>query len=457
MYKQLRQENPKRYLDYDNVIDENGILVALSLYNHDMTHEIPSVHVQNSILRHVLKVNRENFINKHGIFFTNNCMDCEEKMFLYMHSNNNNSCASCARVKLINKIRCPTFYNDTIALSKLKKKIYSVDVPGYDHDKNYNKCENAVKKRNFGLISLYSKYPCSKFKCTLCGTYKFINEYHTEMKSKKGIQTKCNQCNKLDGDCLIYKINNLITRAKKHNIPVEQSMTVVEMINNINDRQKGLDYYTMIPLEYVSGSPFSPSPEKIDRDGGYLLNNTALCFQILNVGGEKNWSRRLTLQIYFAELFNPLEVVDINNNKLKEMWNNTKKNAIIRGKKKRRKDNSGQHTLTLEQCIELYNEQLYRCALSKLPLVFKKHHPWMASIDRVDPSEGYHKWNCRIIIYRLNMGITWNDTTWSYFHTQLKVNIELVINVEGIAYDVLPDNTFKLLDHTFLDEQNLMS
>lgn len=457
MYKRKRLEIPRRYLDNDSIINGDGILISLSHYNINDTNIIPDVATQNCILRHVRKKDRTLFIEKYGIFHTTTCKYCVRQIHLYMHvdGRQHDTCSACYRLNRIKRRRCH-IEDDSIILSSLKEKIYNITIDGYDNDKNYIKCKNAVENRNIGLITLYSKYTCSKFKCTECSEYKFISEYHTEIKTKKGIQTKCNLCNTQSKDCLIYKINLMLHRAKKKGIEIEQNMPIVEMINRIKTRQNNLDYYTMVPLEYVSGSPFSPSPERIDRVTGYLIDNTSLCFQILNVGGENNWTRKLTLQIYFANEFIPERINLYTCSKLLYMYKQTIHRSKIRGKKKKRKDNSGNHSLTFKQCIELILEQDYRCALSNLPLVFEKHHLWMASIDRKDPTEGYHKWNCRIVIYRLNMGITWTDKSWTYFHTQLKNNIGLVIEAEGFGDNVksLNDNTFKLLNKDILTEQN---
>jgi hypothetical protein len=448
--KRKRQEKPKRYIEYDTDVNENGVLFALSNYNIPSTNKIPCIEIQNSILRHVNKISRDVYIEKYGIFHVNKCKFCIRAMYLYMHSRflNCDVCSSCYRINYIKKKQCVVENKET-TLDALKIQIYNVHKKDYDHEKNYLKCKNAVNIGNVGLMSLYSKFPGNKIKCKLCNENKFINNYHSERKSTKGIQTTCNDCRTLSKDCLIYKINCLLSRVKLRNIPIETSMSVVEMINIIKTRQNDLDYYTMIPLSYISGSPFSPSPEKIDRDGGYLVDNTALCFQILNVGGEHNWTRKLTLQIYFANEFIP-RVIDLNKSlKLKKMYNETKGHARSRGKnKQRRKDNAGEHTLTFEECIELVTEQGWRCALSKLPLVFKSHHKWMASIDRIDPGEGYHKWNCRIVIYRLNMGSTWTVGHWEYFTRHLKMNIGLVITAEKFQDNVKRNRnlSYKLLN-----------
>jgi hypothetical protein len=165
-----------------------------------------------------------------------------------------------------------------------------------------------------------------------------------------------------------------------------------------------------------------------------------------------NWSRRLTLQIYFAKEF-PIryEAKLEENSKLKEMLRTSLKNSKQR---QNRNDNAGEHSLTLQELVELVIEQGFRCALTLIPLVFRRKHPWMASIDRIDPSEGYHKWNCRIVIYRMNMGITWKVNDWQYFHEQLCENIDKVIEAEGFGEDVklLSNGSYKLLDKKTLEE-----
>jgi hypothetical protein len=50
-------------------------------------------------------------------------------------------------------------------------------------------------------------------------------------------------------------------------------------------------------------------------------------------------------------------------------------------------------------------ERLVRgvCEFSGVPFVYKTRHPFMPSIDRIDPTQpGHMKANCRVILWGLN-------------------------------------------------------
>lgn len=430
----------KRNLNDDTDVDSRGILLSLvELYDNNIPQDIPSIDIQNAIARNVKRKDRSRYVLIYGIFGIKTCGICKRELHLYKYNSLNSfNCNTCCKYKSIDKNRIKIDV-DKDARKRVKNAIYNIRHDGYDHDRNYKKYCTAIESRNSRLINLYSKDPGVKFKCNSCLQYGFIDFFYSKKARKTGLSINCNRCDSGRKNCLLDKISSLISRAKKNNIPIEESMSVVQMINIITKRQNDLDYYTMIPLVHVRTSPFSPSPEKIDRDGGYLVDNTALCFQILNVGGNKNWSRKLTMQIYFASNFDTVRYTSSSlatNRKLLSMYRNTISKSYVRGKKKDRKDKSGEHSLTIEQCVELIEKQDYRCSLSRLPLIFESNHEWMASIDRIDPTEGYHKWNCRIVIYRLNMGITWTVDTWTFFYTQLSLHIGKVIDVENFQQHV---------------------
>lgn len=50
------------------------------------------------------------------------------------------------------------------------------------------------------------------------------------------------------------------------------------------------------------------------------------------------------------------------------------------------------------------------CEMTGLPFIYARSHPFMPSIDRIDPESGYTEDNCRIVCYMYNMAKNrWTD------------------------------------------------
>jgi hypothetical protein len=62
--------------------------------------------------------------------------------------------------------------------------------------------------------------------------------------------------------------------------------------------------------------------------------------------------------------------------------------------------------LTEQDHSDLILESQGRCSLTNIPLVIdKSRHPFKMSVDRIDASGPYEKWNCRVVSFCVNAAI----------------------------------------------------
>jgi hypothetical protein len=91
------------------------------------------------------------------------------------------------------------------------------------------------------------------------------------------------------------------------------------------------------------------------------------------------------------------------------LWQNTLIHDSKRG---------GEHTLTVDDINEMYENQNGLCYWFKIPLIpsEKKKNPQQPSLDRLDPNNGYIKGNVVLSCYSANIGRNENDLeTWKNF------------------------------------------
>lgn len=77
---------------------------------------------------------------------------------------------------------------------------------------------------------------------------------------------------------------------------------------------------------------------------------------------------------------------------------------LERGARSRAKKAGRRHTLPAGWAAETFERQEARCHATGLPIRIseKKHDPWAASIERLDPSQGYTPENCVLTCYIYN-------------------------------------------------------
>jgi hypothetical protein len=104
----------------------------------------------------------------------------------------------------------------------------------------------------------------------------------------------------------------------------------------------------------------------------------------------------------------------VRNSDIKQRENNYFR-YIVSDIKTRAKIKNLNFDLTAEYIEELFKTQKGVCAVTKLPMNFErsgwmKRNPYMASIDRIIPEQGYTKENIRWVLYAVNLALcNWGE------------------------------------------------
>ena len=93
------------------------------------------------------------------------------------------------------------------------------------------------------------------------------------------------------------------------------------------------------------------------------------------------------------ELLNPLGYISL-------LLRTARTSSKRREKKKTKRDHT--FTLSLQDIIDLINNQKGLCAVSGIPLTYGCNKSWSASLDRIDISKSYTKENVQIVCGEFN-------------------------------------------------------
>lgn len=227
------------------------------------------------------------------------------------------------------------------------------------------------------------------------------------------------------------------------------------------EKQKGLCYYSKLPMVTQKCSDWQASLERLDDNAGYVKGNTVLC--CLEFNGRVKWTHEKIQQLFQPQDFDytlfdfyppnkqrnqqvswaiiilpdgqqgycchtcgqtkPLTEYNIkrirDGCKLCRKLYKQRRNLTPRGhfyllvehassntKTRQSKNTIKKRDLSFDIdfnfLVELYQKQKGRCAYSGIPLSFGSYHDWIASLERIDPLRGYTKDNVCIIAFEFN-------------------------------------------------------
>ncbi len=395
----------------------------------------PSIDIQNLLIEHFNRLDKlfgannhpkAKLVEQHGHpFFNQQCIICKKHHYTYMFTCQDNRCSACRNI--IDRQRHQIDYtsvqklviND--AVGQMLDEAWSIY--GFNERAFRIQFNRLLNKGHSRLVNLVlNKGVTYQHVCNNCFKGFYLYDAHIDPKTKLGLRPCCKHCT-------TAKRNQATKKAIQMNARFSGEVDGYSIIQSRLALQKNQCYYTFIEMNEIKGSPWMYSPERLDRKKTYDNDdNVVLCCEVFNVGGAMNFTRKLVLQIFFGYSF-PVFYGFLNKVPIK--WVSMCLSAAKSRSKKRksktcRDDNSFKFDIDKTYLLNIAKIQNFRCAISGIPLVFQSHHPWLASLDRIDPSQGYVKGNVRWVISRLNSRHTWGEDMINTLMTNLDLTIERV-------------------------------
>jgi hypothetical protein len=406
--------------------------------------QVPSIDIQNLISEHLDRHDRQygpgnhvkaRMVEQHGHpFFQTVCDTCETPHYTYMFTTNKrhidkvtSRCSACRnradrdRHKLdytpIQKLMIMDIVNDML------DEAWAID--GFNERRYRPQFKRVLNSGHRRVVDMVLERGVTyQHVCNRCGDGFYLYEAHIDPKTKMGIRPGCKSCS-------LRHQNQANTKGISMNFRFKEcGMDGYQVIQDRLRLQQSLCYYTFIPMTDTRYSPWMYSPERLDRTKGYSAEgNVVLCCSVFNIGGEYDFSHKLVLQLYFAGSF----PVFYDQYLRRPPWrfivqkcNHCKGSAKKRKQTAGREDRSFLFDIDADYLNWLAISQGYRCAISNIPLVFERHHPWLASLDRIDPSQGYIRGNVRWVVNRFNGKCTWTSSMVKTLETTLDKTIHKV-------------------------------
>lgn len=179
---------------------------------------------------------------------------------------------------------------------------------------------------------------------------------------------------------------------------------LMELWNN----QKGLCYYSNLPMNHKPHSDWNVSLERLNQEKGYIKDNIVLCCQEFN--GRIQWDLNKINNISSLRNENYIFDKKIIETSLKILIGSTLGNCIRSNKL---------FDITIEDLKDQYVNQNGRCAYSNIilnPVIshknkhYKRNSNWKMSIERKDVKIGYTKENILLICLEFNTSDKSNTT-----------------------------------------------
>lgn len=408
----------------------------------------PSINDQNvlfdqfSNLRLIPEIN-DMIVSNNTPFVTIQCVACNEDKLLHEFSifsdvkankrrtkNIPTTCSSCGSIAINKKKRTEyTEEEKEDTLSKLKNLILKAHRDNSDLNAAhmYKKCkflvESGVKE---AIDIIFEKGAEATYHCKSCKENKYLYDFRTDVKCKDARRKMCTSCS-VKGSTEVRVIAGMKVRNS------DEEVCVQRVYEEKMEKQNKCCFLSLVPFATEYGHPFKASPERTNRsDRDYSTDNVVLILNLLNVGGRRNFDRRLILQstvsLKLDIVFQKYKWKSIRKF-LKSALRSAKNRADNRAENEMRVDNSSVFTLTYIQILDMVEAQEYRCALSKVPLVPRWGHPWSLSIDRKNDREGYTEENVRLVVARYNPSKTWNNELASTFFTHIEENKDKLLQL----------------------------
>lgn len=270
--------------------------------------------------------------------------------------------------------------------------------------------------------------PDGKKHCSTCKVFKDTSEFGKHKGAKDGLNTRCKTCIVLSKrksrandpknkeKQRTYKLNNVLQHILYNCEGIDKRKGRVcdldeAYINQLVKAQNGLNLYTNTPIKWMmdlnkkknTGAHNGSSIDRIDSTKGHIKGNV----QIIEL-----WVNRLKLEYnmktfgkILRRLRDPPEPVKykLDFSKLPRfqkvfLWNK------INNTKQRQKKMTKSEVLgfTLDDVLELWEEQERKCALSSIPINIYPNNPYSISIDRIDSDKPYSKDNIHLTSWVVN-------------------------------------------------------
>lgn len=229
------------------------------------------------------------------------------------------------------------------------------------------------------------------------------------------------------------------------------------------EKQKGLCYYSKLPMVTQKCSDWQASLDRINDNAGYVKGNVVLC--CLEFNGPTKWTHEKIQQLFQPHEFDYTQfdfyppnkqrkqkvswkiitlpdgqqgycchtcgqtrpLTEYNMKRMREGCNICRKlykqrrnltprghfHLLVEHARSNTKERQSKITIKTRDLtfdidydflVELYRKQKGRCAYSGIPLSFGSYHDhdWIASLERIDPLKGYTKDNVCLIAFEFN-------------------------------------------------------
>lgn len=254
-------------------------------------------------------------------------------------------------------------------------------------------------------------------RCFSCKILKPLTKFNKNKGNLTGYASYCKPCRTIhrrrelgtESGC----ISKLVTRSKtkarargetypkkgEHNIDVE-------FVNRQLELQKYKCYYSGLGVTFGHGDRTRASLERLDDQKGYTQDNTVIICSMFNVGSGRTLSRQKFEHVR-THNDRPMTRQEFDQQSAelesfaRKLAKDARKNSRWRSKRRPHEDH--RMTISYKFIMDLIWQQRGLCAYSDVRMVFRPNEPnWMASLERLDPTQGYNESNTALVCIEFN-------------------------------------------------------